>query len=39
MSEAYALAVLEGTAPMPEEITVEAVFAAAHVTPHVNTPF
>jgi len=39
MTEQQAVAVLEGAAPVPEDMTVEAVFADAHIVPHPITPF
>lgn len=39
MSVQVACDILCGCLPMPEDMTVEAVFQAAHITPHPPTPF
>jgi urease gamma subunit len=39
MAENEARDVLLGISPMPENLTVEQIFADAHITVHVVTPF
>jgi len=39
MSESQAMSILIGAEPMPDNMTVEAVFLASHFEIHVVTPF
>jgi hypothetical protein len=39
MSEEMAVHILNGSLPMPENMTVESVFFVAHIVPHPITPF
>jgi hypothetical protein len=39
MTVREAVAILQGDGEIPEDVTVEQVFAAAHFTPHPVTPY